>query len=673
MTSITYTLFGDVHARKKTLVREQPWAEFIEQIRQPRVTYFAKDDCPLISCAEYGDVTSKQGSYRHQGNVQQVFGIEGDYDGEVIPLEDAARLLSDAGVAAVLYTSASNRAELPRWRVLCPLAAACSPDRRAALVGRLNRILGGVLAPESFTLSQSYYIGRVRSADYESAVVDGRCIDEAHEIEPLMPVAAHPTGAAEIDTTTDEELKAAFLEGEGRHEPMLKLAARWAARGMPADEIQTGLHALLDLSTQDGPNMPRLRKQVKELAASAAKKYRDTRSKPAQPPANAAALVRRVEDFERKELRWLVPALFPLGKNVMVAGDPGLAKSVITLDLTAAITAGARAPWVGCMAGEVVLLNAEDDVSDTVRPRLEAAGADLRKVHVIEAVQEVDERGKKRTRHFNLARDIESVRATLRERPGVRLLVIDPISAYMGGVDSHRNTDVREVLAPLGAVAAEFNVTVLSVSHLNKGGSSGANAIYRVTGSLAFVAAARAVFAVVKDEADPERRLFLPVKHNLAPTAKGRAYRVVEAGNGAPRLEWEENPVDLNVDDMLDAGRSAGKQARDREVEDWLKEGLAEWKQFARDMWADAESKGFSKNRVKGAMKKLKVVVEKLSDGWVWSLPGGPDGPLGPVGPERADSGSLTKKPEAHDAQGVRREPNRSSSSRQRYDQTGEM
>ena len=113
--------------------------------------------------------------------------------------------------------------------------------------------------------------------------------------------------------------------------------------------------------------------------------------------------------------------------------------------------------------------------------------------------------------------------------PDCRLVIVDPITAYCGGVDSHKNAEVRGLLAPLSNLAERHEVAVVAVSHLNK--SAGGSAIYRTMGSLAFTAAARAVWGVTKDKGDSQRRLMLPVKNNIAPDVMGLAYSIRDAGD----------------------------------------------------------------------------------------------------------------------------------------------
>ena len=197
------------------------------------------------------------------------------------------------------------------------------------------------------------------------------------------------------------------------------------------------------------------------------------------------------------------------------------------------------------------MVSAEDDPGDTIRPRLDAAGADVSRVHVLTMVSELDRDGNPRERSFNLAKDIPGLDDLLRQTPECRLVTIDPVSAYLGGTDSHNNADIRALLTPLAAMASKHKVAIVCVTHLNK--SQQANALYRASGSLAFVAAARAAYSVTKDPDDPDRRLILPLKNNLGDDRTGFAYTIIEADNGAPVLAWEDDPVEMTLEDIANA------------------------------------------------------------------------------------------------------------------------
>src|SRR5262249_25966303 len=161
----------------------------------------------------------------------------------------------------------------------------------------------------------------------------------------------------------------------------------------------------------------------------------------------------------------LWPDRIARGKVSIIAGNPGLGKSQITASIAAIVTIGGRWPdGSPSTAGDVVFLSAEDDPADTLRPRLEAAGADLQRVHVMDSVAGgYTGEGQQQNRAFSLQRDLEALSAKLAELGNVAAVVIDPITAYLGDVDSHRNADVRALLAPQSELAAQHGTAIIGV------------------------------------------------------------------------------------------------------------------------------------------------------------------------------------------------------------------
>ena len=138
----------------------------------------AKERLPWLKLAKFGSKRSNKGSLRHNDNVIEISGVEVDYDGEVVTLGEAVRILKKVGLRALVYTSPSHTVAKPRWRILAPTSRELPPEERTKLVARLNGILGGILAPESFTLSQSYYYGSVdNNAQHRAVIIEGDSID----------------------------------------------------------------------------------------------------------------------------------------------------------------------------------------------------------------------------------------------------------------------------------------------------------------------------------------------------------------------------------------------------------------------------------------------------------------------------------------------------------------
>jgi hypothetical protein len=347
---------------------------------------------------------------------------------------------------------------------------------------------------------------------------------------------------------------------------------------------------------------------------------------PTYSPIDGAPVIVRLSDVKSEPVAWLWPGRIPLGKLTLIAGDPGLGKSFLTLDMAARVSSGSAlpdAPGVTTTPGGVVLLNAEDGVADTVCPRLKAAGADLTRIVALDAIRSVGDNGRESDRAFDLSRDLPALEAAIRCVEGCQLVVIDPVTAYLGGVDSHKNSDIRGLLAPLAVIATKYNVAVVLVSHLNK--SNGGPAIYRTMGSLAFAAAARAAWAVSKDKDDPHRRLLLPIKNNIAPDMGGLAYRIEPRGDDkCPAVIWESEPVNVSADDALAADRDEGGGRTERDdAAEWLANLLANGPRPALEVERNATDAGYSIATVRRAKAAIGVVSRKPAFGgpWEWTLP----------------------------------------------------
>jgi putative DNA primase/helicase len=330
----------------------------------------------------------------------------------------------------------------------------------------------------------------------------------------------------------------------------------------------------------------------------------------------------RMDTVQPVPIQWLWPLRIALGKVTLIAGDPGLGKSMLTTTFAAHVTQGAQWPVDSsdCPKGDVIMLSAEDDPGDTIRPRLDASGANVNHVHVLTMVKDMDKDGNLKDRSFNLAKDIEGLGNLLRQTPDCRLITIDPISAYLGGTDSHNNADIRALLTPLAAMASKHKVAIVVVTHLNK--SSQANALYRASGSLAFVAAARAVYSVVKDPEDPDRRLFLPIKNNLGDDKTGFAYQIITADNDAPVIEWEPDSVEITLEEMADAVTERKKRPVEQ-VKNWLESLLSGGEVLQKAVKEQAEVHEYSWRTVQRAKKDLGVISSKHRfDGqWTWKMP----------------------------------------------------
>ena len=252
-------------------------------------------------------------------------------------------------------------------------------------------------------------------------------------------------------------------------------------------------------------------------------------------------------DIEPVEVRWLWPDVIPFGKLTQFGGEPKLGKSFLTTWLAAGVSTAGEIPGRGgeCFPlGSVIFLSAEDDKADTIRPRLDACGANCRRVHVLNTVRGKD--GK--FGPFTLAYIAHLERAVLR-LGDVKLIVIDPITHYAtAGFDDHKSTQVRQLLEPLRSLAEKYDIAVVFVHHFNKG--NGTKALNRFSGSGAYGALARSNWVIIKDQDDPKRRLFLSAGCNLVEEPSGLAYRI---DRNLKRVVFEDEVLTITADDALEA------------------------------------------------------------------------------------------------------------------------
>lgn len=326
--------------------------------------------------------------------------------------------------------------------------------------------------------------------------------------------------------------------------------------------------------------------------------------------AHQSGQIVRLSDVMPERVQWLWPGRIALGRTTLLVGDPGLGKSLASLDIAARVTCGATwpdgSPNVLGPRG-VVLVTCEDGIADTVVPRLIAAGGD-------------------RARAVSLTLDdlsrVSLIERAIREVGDASLVVVDPISALLGPIDSHKMGEVRALMGRLYRITQATGVALLAVSHLSKGG--GTSAVYRITGSLGFVAAARAAYLVARDPSDREQRLYVPIKNNLGRDSEGLRYMVVQQeGADAPCIAWGTEPVSVSADEALGVDQPARKSKR-ADATEWLRAFLTDnGPTPVADVEREAESAGLSWSTVRRAQQALEITPRKrgFKGPWCWALP----------------------------------------------------
>jgi hypothetical protein len=336
-------------------------------------------------------------------------------------------------------------------------------------------------------------------------------------------------------------------------------------------------------------------------------------------PAPTVPCVRPVSQLTARSIDWLWPGRLALGKLAILEGDPGLGKSLVALDLCARLSTGKPFPdGSACPgAGSAIVLNGEDGEEDTIRPRLQALGADLERVFVLARNRAATGEPLGFPAHADvLDQAVAQTRA--------RLVVIDPIVVFLGpGVLDGSDRSVRRALLPLARLAEGHGCAVLLVRHLNKRG--GSRAVYRGGGSIGFLATCRSGWLVVRDPHDPGRCILAQVKNNLAPRQPSLAYRVRPQESGPPTLGWGDTK-DWTADQLLAAGAGAASATgRDRAC-DFLAAFLAGGPRTSREVWAAAREQDLSERTVERAKREIPVRSVQVGKGAerlsYWLLPG---------------------------------------------------
>jgi putative DNA primase/helicase len=334
-------------------------------------------------------------------------------------------------------------------------------------------------------------------------------------------------------------------------------------------------------------------------------------------------------DVEPQKVPWLWYGRIPLGRLTLLVGRPGCGKSLVTCDLAARVSTHTHWPDPGfdrAPLGDTLLICAEDDPADTIRPRLDAAGANCRRVHLLKAAKILSDDGNERSVAFDLS-NVDLIRDALDRLPDCKLVVVDPIGSYLGGqVDAHRDNEVRSVLAPLAALAAERGVAVVLVCHTRKALAPFADDM--ALGSRAFVGLARSVLHLMADPDDEKRKLLLPGKCNLSAPPPGLAFRIV----GDPgRLEWEPDPLEgFRADDVVAPKESQetkrGPEPKTRDAaSEWLADLLKDGPMPVADIREQAKAADLSWRTIRRAQESLGIVPRKkaFGGGWEWGLPEG--------------------------------------------------
>jgi hypothetical protein len=322
----------------------------------------------------------------------------------------------------------------------------------------------------------------------------------------------------------------------------------------------------------------------------------------------------RAELIETQKKMWLWRPYIPAGRITVIAGDPGLGKSTIAIDICSRISRGAVMPGDTERTqsmGSCAIATAEDHTAETIIPRLIAAGANRSRIKILRKMERDGER-----RYLSLPDDLKALHDYI-VRKGIRLFVIDPLNAFLSaGTDTYKDHDVRLAMGPLEDIAEETGCAILIIAHLNK--KEDASTLYRVGGSIGFIGAARSVLAVSKNEQDnADMKVLYSLKANLARNPPALQYRL------DLNREVDDSYVSWHGQSTFDPARADKYESTHgrKESLEFLRQELLEGEMPSAQVYADALLVGITKRTLDRYKKTLGVCSTKRGEKWFFTRP----------------------------------------------------
>lgn len=341
-------------------------------------------------------------------------------------------------------------------------------------------------------------------------------------------------------------------------------------------------------------------------------------------------VVTNLSDYPIEPIIWLWKNKIPKGSLALFSGPAGVGKTLVLLDVIARYTTGKDWPDGSVNAvekGEVLLLNAEDHVKQSLHPRLIAAGFSHGSVHILDGTVLAKD-AKKKKRSIALDNDLELIESFLKENPQVGLIVIDPISNYIGEKNMNNSQAVRSVLTPVGDLAEKLGVTVLCNSHFNKSKRGDTTALAKIGGASALHEIPRAVWEFGRDEEDKKLFHFVCAKGNETGSKKGLSYRIGGKTVQHKNVTCEDigficwgDEEELDADEVFSdiPGGDEGSDSKVDACKTWLLSFITSEKPSS-EVFAVGASKGFPERTVYRAKGDLRddIKAVKRRDGWYW-------------------------------------------------------
>jgi len=312
----------------------------------------------------------------------------------------------------------------------------------------------------------------------------------------------------------------------------------------------------------------------------------------------------KMSEIQSKPVDWLWEPYIPFGAITLIQGDGGLGKTSISLAIASAVTRGELLPSEhrgGFIApAAVILQNAEDSYTETIKPRLEQLGADCDRILVIDEDES------------QLAFTDERIEQSI-VRTGAKLIILDPVQAFFGSANMNAANSVRPIMKKLGKLAELHRCAILLVGHLGK---KCGKAAYRGLGSVDIYAAARSVLTVGTIEGEDELRAMVHNKSNLAPNGVSISFEI----DRATGFRWC-GEYDITIDELLEGKTPVRQESQFDKAYRLIKNAISNGISAAADIIKLAEKHGISEKTLNRAKTKLGVFSVKYGEHWIWEFP----------------------------------------------------
>jgi hypothetical protein len=352
----------------------------------------------------------------------------------------------------------------------------------------------------------------------------------------------------------------------------------------------------------------------------------------------------KVSDIEMKEMEWLWPEKIPAGMVTIISGKADSGKTLCLIDWVARVTTGSAWPDGSPNTQgpkKVLMCSAEDDPARTMRPRLVAAGADIDKILIPKITVRAKGSENETTGHLNIKRDLLMIAKIIKNNPDISVLILDPITSYLGGANLNKDEEIRPLMDKLILLGQRTGLTILALVHSNK--RSDVDAVEKVMGASSVAAGARAVWTIGKDADDPSLYRMGLAKGNVIKKKGGFEFQIVDAEvfiNGKakihPRIQWGKE-TDVDANDMLRADR---QRARGGDEDSKMNIAIAILREtvpgFAKSVFEKATCEGINERAIYRAKDKLGIQSNKTGGRAFWFFPGQKGDPMmKPTVPER--------------------------------------